>query len=76
MTAYVNQPKNTYTKQTFATNLTGYKFNPNAKNFKIYEVTNQNQFVDSFTPESQKLQMLLINSILIIVMIIKQLQSI
>ena len=31
MTAYVNQPKNTYTKQTFVTNLTGYKFNPNAK---------------------------------------------
>ncbi len=52
MTAYVNQPKNTYTKQTFVTNLTGYKFNPNAKNFKIYEVTNQNQFVDSFTPDT------------------------
>ncbi len=34
MTAYVNQPKNTYTKQTFVTNLTGYKFNPNAKNLK------------------------------------------
>ncbi|HDG5373292.1 TPA: fibrinogen-binding adhesin SdrG C-terminal domain-containing protein, partial [Staphylococcus aureus] len=55
MTAYVNQPKNTYTKQTFVTNLTGYKFNPNAKNFKIYEVTNQNQFVDSFTPDTSKL---------------------
>ncbi|MBU7128726.1 MSCRAMM family adhesin SdrC, partial [Staphylococcus aureus] len=51
----VNQPKNTYTKQTFVTNLTGYKFNPNAKNFKIYEVTNQNQFVDSFTPDTSKL---------------------
>ncbi|HIA6949418.1 TPA: SdrD B-like domain-containing protein, partial [Staphylococcus aureus] len=55
MTAYVNQPKNTYTKQTFVTNLTGYKFNPNAKNFKIYEVTDQNQFVDSFTPDTSKL---------------------
>ncbi|MSN68809.1 YSIRK-type signal peptide-containing protein, partial [Staphylococcus aureus] len=56
MTAYVNQPKNTYTKQTFVTNLTGYKFNPNAKNFKIYEVTDQNQFVDSFTPDTSKLK--------------------
>ncbi|WP_234097558.1 SdrD B-like domain-containing protein, partial [Staphylococcus argenteus] len=55
MTAYVNQPKNTYTKETFVTNLTGYKFNPNAKNFKIYEVTDQNQFVDSFTPDTSKL---------------------
>ena len=35
MTAYVNQPKNTYTKQTFVTNLTGYKFNPNAKTSKF-----------------------------------------
>ena len=34
MTAYVNQPKNTYTKETFVTNLTGYKFNPNAKTLK------------------------------------------
>lgn len=76
MTAYVNQPKNTYTKQTFVTNLTGYKFNPNAKNFKIYEVTDQNQFVDSFTLILQNLKMLLINSMLFIVMIIKQLQSI
>ncbi|OMH99536.1 SdrD B-like domain-containing protein, partial [Staphylococcus argenteus] len=56
MTAYVNQPKNTYTKETFVTNLTGYKFNPNAKNFKIYEVTDQNQFVDSFTPDTSKLK--------------------
>ncbi|HDE0684888.1 TPA: fibrinogen-binding adhesin SdrG C-terminal domain-containing protein, partial [Staphylococcus aureus] len=56
MTAYVNQPKNTYTKQTFVTNLTGYKFNPNAKNFKIYEVTDQNQFVDSFIPDTSKLK--------------------
>ncbi len=56
MTAYVNQPKNTYTKQTFVTNLTGYKFNPNAKNYKIYEVTDQNQFVDSFTPDTSKLK--------------------
>ncbi|HDE0377232.1 TPA: fibrinogen-binding adhesin SdrG C-terminal domain-containing protein, partial [Staphylococcus aureus] len=56
MTAYVNQPKNTDTKQTFVTNLTGYKFNPNAKNFKIYEVTDQNQFVDSFTPDTSKLK--------------------
>ncbi|MDR7633738.1 SdrD B-like domain-containing protein, partial [Staphylococcus argenteus] len=55
MTEYVNQPKNTYTKETFVTNLTGYKFNPNAKNFKIYEVTDQNQFVDSFTPDTSKL---------------------
>ncbi|HDA8148786.1 TPA: fibrinogen-binding adhesin SdrG C-terminal domain-containing protein, partial [Staphylococcus aureus] len=37
-------------------NLTGYKFNPNAKNFKIYEVTDQNQFVDSFTPDTSKLK--------------------
>ncbi|HCY8691342.1 TPA: fibrinogen-binding adhesin SdrG C-terminal domain-containing protein, partial [Staphylococcus aureus] len=55
MTVYVNQPKNTYTKETFVSNLTGYKFNPNAKNFKIYEVTDQNQFVDSFTPDTSKL---------------------
>ncbi|TYO19380.1 YSIRK-type signal peptide-containing protein, partial [Staphylococcus aureus] len=55
MTVYVNQPKKTYTKETFVTNLTGYKFNPDAKNFKIYEVTNQNQFVDSFTPDTSKL---------------------
>lgn len=55
MTVYVNQPKNTYTKETLVTNLTGYKFNPDAKNFKIYEVTNQNQFVDSFTPDTSKL---------------------
>ncbi|HDH4834323.1 TPA: fibrinogen-binding adhesin SdrG C-terminal domain-containing protein, partial [Staphylococcus aureus] len=55
MTAYVNQPKNTYTKETFVSTLTGYKFNPNAKNFKIYEVTDQNQFVDSFTPDTSKL---------------------
>ncbi|HAR6636223.1 TPA: YSIRK-type signal peptide-containing protein, partial [Staphylococcus aureus] len=55
MTVYVNQPKNKYTKETLVTNLTGYKFNPDAKNFKIYEVTNQNQFVDSFTPDTSKL---------------------
>ncbi|HDA6702012.1 TPA: fibrinogen-binding adhesin SdrG C-terminal domain-containing protein, partial [Staphylococcus aureus] len=55
MTVYVNQPKNKYTKETLVTNLTGYKFNPDAKNFKIYEVTNQNQFVDSFTPDASKL---------------------
>lgn len=55
MTVYVNQPKNTYTKETFVSTLTGYKFNPDAKNFKIYEVTNQNQFVDSFTPDTSKL---------------------
>ncbi|HDJ1263536.1 TPA: fibrinogen-binding adhesin SdrG C-terminal domain-containing protein, partial [Staphylococcus aureus] len=56
MTVYVNQPKKTYTKETFVTNLTGYKFNPDAKNFKIYEVTDQNQFVDSFTPDTSKLK--------------------
>ncbi|HCW7282606.1 TPA: fibrinogen-binding adhesin SdrG C-terminal domain-containing protein, partial [Staphylococcus aureus] len=55
MTVYVNQPKNTYTKETFVSTLTGYKFNPDAKNFKIYEVTDQNQFVDSFTPDTSKL---------------------
>ncbi|KAH54851.1 SdrD B-like domain-containing protein, partial [Staphylococcus aureus] len=56
MTVYVNQPKNTYTKETFVSTLTGYKFNPDAKNFKIYEVTDQNQFVDSFTPDTSKLK--------------------
>lgn len=35
MTVYVNQPKNTYTKQTFVTNLTGYKFNPDSKTLKF-----------------------------------------
>ena len=36
MTAYVNQPKNTYTKkETFVSTLTGYKFNPNAKTLKF-----------------------------------------
>ncbi|MCO4434818.1 hydrolase, partial [Staphylococcus aureus] len=56
MTVYVNQPKNTYTNETFVNTLTGYKFNPDAKNFKIYEVTDQNQFVDSFTPDTSKLK--------------------
>ena len=55
MTAYVNQPKKYTQKETFVSTLTGYKFNPNAKNFKIYEVTDQNQFVDSFTPDTSKL---------------------
>ena len=74
MTVYVNQPKNKYTKETLVTNLTGYKFNPDAKNFKIYEVTNQNQFVDSFTPDTSKLQMSLINLKLHTVMIIRRRQ--
>ena len=28
MTAYINQPKSTFTKETFTTNLTGFKFDP------------------------------------------------
>lgn len=56
MTAYINQPKSTFTKETFTTNLTGFKFDPTKNNFRIYEVTNQNQFVDSFTPDTSNLK--------------------
>lgn len=56
MTAYINQPKSTFTKEIFTTNLTGFKFDPTKNNFKIYEVTDQNQFVDSFTPDTSNLK--------------------
>ncbi len=65
MTVYVNQPKKTYTKETFVTNLTGYKFNPDAKNHKILRSDRSNQFVDSFTQILQNLKMLLVNSMLL-----------
>ncbi len=56
MTVYVNQPKNNFKKEVLVSQLTGYKFDPNANNFKIYEVTNQNQFADSFTPVTSGLK--------------------
>ena len=55
MTVYVNQPKNTYTKETFVSTFNRFINLIQMQNFKIYEVTDQNQFVDSFTPDTSKL---------------------
>ncbi|HGH0943284.1 TPA: MSCRAMM family adhesin SpsO, partial [Staphylococcus pseudintermedius] len=52
MTTYINQngSKNSIYRADMQIDLNGYKFDPSKNNFKIYEVANSSDFVDSFSP--------------------------
>ncbi|HAR6107964.1 TPA: hypothetical protein I1692_002357, partial [Staphylococcus pseudintermedius] len=58
MTTYINQngSKNSIYRADMQIDLNGYKFDPSKNNFKIYEVANSSDFVDSFSPDVSKLR--------------------
>ncbi len=58
MTTYINQngSKNSIYRADMQIDLNGYKFDPSKNNFKIYEVENSSDFVDSFSPDVSKLR--------------------
>ncbi|REH92625.1 YSIRK signal domain/LPXTG anchor domain surface protein, partial [Staphylococcus felis] len=56
MTIYLNQPGKRLYSGVLTVNLSEFTFDKANGNFKIYEVSNDNQFVDSFSPDVSKLK--------------------
>ncbi|MGV3274749.1 SdrD B-like domain-containing protein [Staphylococcus sp. 11261D007BR] len=56
MNVYINQPGRVYQNSKLTVDLVGFKFDGQTDDFKIYKVTDDSQFVDSFAPDTSQLQ--------------------